>query len=157
MFLGGLWHGANWTFVAWGLLHGAYLVAERILVAVFGAWAFWQTRIGRLVLMLATFVCVSVAWVFFRAQSFAQAGSLLGVMLGLGNGKASLALWGDDLILPLVAMTLLVGLHIAMRATTLEHVASKVPWWGRSLLLAVLCLTIITMPGEDRAFIYFQF
>src|ERR1700726_729971 len=71
MLLGGLWHGANWTFVAWGGLHGLYLAAERGLRARFSDY-----RPGPLALFalgLLTYTLVNVTWVFFRAKTFSRA------------------------------------------------------------------------------------
>lgn len=88
MLLGGLWHGANWTFVIWGGLHGLYLVtnhAWRSLFAkripVYGVSA----RVYYLAAMLLTFLCVVVAWIFFRADSFASAILLLKGCFGYGG------------------------------------------------------------------------
>jgi D-alanyl-lipoteichoic acid acyltransferase DltB (MBOAT superfamily) len=87
MLLGGLWHGAGWTFVAWGGLHGIYLVTNhawhRIKRAVFnqrsfGVAGFWAAR-------LLTFLAVIIGWVFFRAESFDGATRILTGMGGF-NG-----------------------------------------------------------------------
>jgi len=80
MLLGGLWHGAAWTFVAWGALHGAYLCINH-------AWSYFAPKPGlrlaplaRLAAFVLTFLAVVVAWVFFRADSMAQALSILSKM-----------------------------------------------------------------------------
>lgn len=88
MLLGGLWHGAGWTFVAWGALHGFYLIVNH-------AWhrgralVFGDSRpgspVGKLAAWLLTFVAVVVGWVFFRATSFSSAITILEGMAGL-NG-----------------------------------------------------------------------
>ncbi len=86
MLLGGLWHGAGWTFIVWGGLHGLYLMINH-------AWRTFKTRLGwgvggrfaRLSAGLLTFFAVVVAWVFFRADSFTSAWSLLSGMAGV-NG-----------------------------------------------------------------------
>ncbi len=83
MVLGGLWHGAGWTFVAWGALHGLYLVANhgwRGLVARF-AWA-PKARAWRLLGAALTFIAVVVGWVVFRADSLRSAGSIIAGMAG---------------------------------------------------------------------------
>jgi alginate O-acetyltransferase complex protein AlgI len=90
MLIGGLWHGAAWTFVAWGALHGLYLIINHSWHAVrrrlgrgqarFGSLGGWGARI-------LTFIAVAVAWVFFRAESFATALIILKGMIGL-NGWA---------------------------------------------------------------------
>jgi D-alanyl-lipoteichoic acid acyltransferase DltB (MBOAT superfamily) len=86
MLLGGLWHGAGWTFVAWGGLHGLYL-------SIFHGWHDWRARTGRTpatpsaggvwVGRVATFFLVLLAWVFFRAESFRSAITILGSMAGI--------------------------------------------------------------------------
>ena len=90
MLLGGLWHGAGWTFVFWGLLHGVFLALNNL-------WRAFMQRLGkagesssRLRQVLScgiTFLAVSIAWVFFRAESFPAALSMLEAMAGL-NGFA---------------------------------------------------------------------
>lgn len=89
MLLGGLWHGAAWTFVLWGGLHGAFLVVNHSWVKLKqrlgyegkGGWA------GRLLAGAVTFLAVTVAWVFFRADSAATAFRVVGAMAG-ANGFA---------------------------------------------------------------------
>lgn len=90
MLLGGLWHGAGWTFVVWGGLHGLYLAANH-------AWHGARRRlcnapnrragtpIGRFAGIALTFLCVVIGWVFFRSQSFSAATTILAGMAGL-NG-----------------------------------------------------------------------
>ncbi len=89
MLLGGLWHGANWTFVAWGLLHGCYLMVNHAWHGVLdrrpAARALSRRPAGRLAGWALTMLAVVVAWVFFRAPTFATASHLLGAMAG-ANG-----------------------------------------------------------------------
>lgn len=83
MLLGGLWHGAGWTFVVWGGLHGAYLVINH-------AWQALRQRLGltrpsrpwRVASIALTFLAVVVAWVFFRATSFHDAAVIVAGMSG---------------------------------------------------------------------------
>lgn len=88
MLLGGLWHGAAWTFVLWGVLHGCYLVinhAWRALRTYLGYDLARSTCMGRIMGTAVTFGAVVVAWVFFRASSFDAAISMLEAMVGI-NG-----------------------------------------------------------------------
>lgn len=82
MILGGLWHGASWTFVFWGCLHGIYLCINHAWIAVKGFLGVASTSsfLGRMVSRLLTFLAVVVAWVFFRADDFATAQSILHAM-----------------------------------------------------------------------------
>lgn len=76
-FLGGLWHGAGWTFIVWGMLHGLAATVNR----------FWHEkvciRLPKFLAWVLTFMFVHIAWVFFRAQSFAHAAQVLRGMFGL--------------------------------------------------------------------------
>ena len=87
MLLGGLWHGANWTFIVWGALHGVYLMINHAWLAVSARsdalTTFRNSRLGAAFGLILTFLAVVVAWVFFKAHSFAGAFTLLSGMAGL--------------------------------------------------------------------------
>ena len=93
MLLGGLWHGANWTFVIWGGLHGLFLVvnhgwsAFKERVGVGGAQSTW---FGELLGGMLTFSCVVVAWIFFRAESVSAALRLIGSMFDFRGAMTSI-------------------------------------------------------------------
>lgn len=95
MLLGGLWHGASWTFVAWGALHGIYLVinhAWRKLRQQFAIGPSHSTSLSRGAARLITFLAVMVAWTFFRADSFSDAFAVLYGMVGMNGIVLSQAL-----------------------------------------------------------------
>jgi D-alanyl-lipoteichoic acid acyltransferase DltB (MBOAT superfamily) len=83
MILGGLWHGAGWTFVAWGALHGTYLIVNhawhKVWTRPINRW--WSRGLARMITLLA----VMVAWVFFRAETFDGAMIILSGMANLPN------------------------------------------------------------------------
>lgn len=93
--LSGLWHGAGWTFVFWGLLHGIALVFHR----VFGKQL---SKLPGLVIGFLTFCYVNMAWVFFRADSFLQAKNILACVLKGGFSRSNQLLFeslcGDNLM-----------------------------------------------------------
>ena len=94
MLLGGLWHGAAWTFVVWGALHGAYLCVNHAWNNFGPKVAPRFERLANGAAFILTFLCVVVAWVFFRADSMATALSVLSEMADPGNvalGRAELA------------------------------------------------------------------
>ncbi len=151
MLLGGLWHGAAWKFIAWGGIHGFYLVAQRL----------WQQCLPAVkspawVSVLLTFVLVCVAWVFFRAADMASALRLCGEMLGLGSTRLSqLPLFNKAFVFFAVALTL--GTQWRFRNQTIEASLLTFRPGLRVAILATMLLLIILCPGENRAFIYFQF
>lgn len=77
MLIGGLWHGAGWTFVFWGGLHGLFLVIHRLWKNISGI------RLPKILAQSVTFVCVVAAWVFFRAETFDAATRILGAMVDI--------------------------------------------------------------------------
>jgi alginate O-acetyltransferase complex protein AlgI len=153
MLIGGLWHGAAWTFVAWGGLHGAYLIGERMVRRALEPLE--PIRRPRWLGVVVTFALVCVAWVFFRATSFAQAFAILEAMAGIGTGPRVIGIVDYQLVLPAVAA--LLACHWAMRDRTLEDVIERTPWPIQSLALGTMIVAIVIMQGTDRAFIYFQF
>jgi alginate O-acetyltransferase complex protein AlgI len=150
MFLGGLWHGASWTFVAWGLLHGAYLVGERLLRQVV------PFQLPRLVGALLTFLLVSLAWVFFRAETFSGAFSVLSSMFGAVEPRA-LALSSRELLTAFTLITLIVAAHHAMGRRDLRVLIERAPPVPRGAAFGLLFVLSLWASGEDRAFLYFQF
>jgi alginate O-acetyltransferase complex protein AlgI len=84
MLLGGLWHGAGWTFIAWGAVHGALLVGNHVWRGARERLGFSRTSWAGTVLCWAlTFVAVATAWVLFRADNFSAAVSIIKAMYGL--------------------------------------------------------------------------
>lgn len=88
MFLGGLWHGAAWTFVVWGLVHGAMLAINHLWTRLGPPGRRWP-RVAHVLGVAATFLGVTLAWVPFRALDLAQAGQMLAAMLPV-TGTADL-------------------------------------------------------------------
>jgi D-alanyl-lipoteichoic acid acyltransferase DltB (MBOAT superfamily) len=156
MFIGGLWHGAAWTFVVWGVIHGFCLVLERGLRSVFGDAA-WTRTVGAQVLMgLGTYAVVCFAWVFFRAADFPTASRLVSAMAGVLPAGDAILPTREILQVGLVTAGLLTA-HALLRQTTLEAVVAKMP---RTLLVSVWTVMIggiILTQGNGHAFIYFQF
>lgn len=81
----GLWHGAAWTYVLWGVFHGMAMVVSRVGKK-------WLERVPKWLLWLGTFSFVNVAWFFFRAEYFRQPWRLLGRLLGGGSGRVHTAI-----------------------------------------------------------------
>jgi alginate O-acetyltransferase complex protein AlgI len=150
MLLGGLWHGANWTFVVWGALHGLYLAGERWL----GIDRLERSRMSTLekwVRGFITFHLVCLAWVFFRARTAAQAFEVLGRIGRLAPGETIGSL-------PLVALALLLAVQIAKSRVDVGGAAIRVPHVSRWVVYAGVALLVVALAGgRSPEFIYFQF
>ncbi|MGI9265223.1 MAG: MBOAT family O-acyltransferase [Gammaproteobacteria bacterium] len=156
MLLGGLWHGASWTFVAWGGLHGFYLAAERWLRARFSAAKFTNSLVFKVTAGLLTYLLINVSWVFFRARDFGTAGRLLNSMFGLAEGGIMLVPTIGVVMTPVV-MSILVAIHWFMKDRSLERLVEKSPWWLVASAWASMLFLIFITQGSGDAFIYFQF
>lgn len=173
MLLGGLWHGAAWRFVAWGGLHGTYLVAEKALKELLkrraaprlktepvpvgqGGFVVLTGRLVRPALALITYGFVCVAWVFFRAQDFESARGVLAAMIGRRKELMPLDLW---MIVALVVIALMLFCQWHMRDRDLSDFFVRIPFWLRPAILAVTLVAVLLamVSGDTRAFIYFQF
>lgn len=153
MLLGGLWHGAAWTFVFWGLLHGIYLMAERYLrqhvKVTVNAWY-------GILLALGTYFCVNITWVFFRARDFSTAIDMLTSMFFLNMEGENVLSYLDIYIVWIVTVAVFLS-HWFMRDTSVKEVSRKLPWWVMGLLWGVLLILLAIAQGSSDQFIYFQF
>lgn len=148
MLIGGFWHGANWTFVAWGALHGGYLAAER-------RWGVSEPRsfAGLWLRRTAVFHGVLLAWIFFRAESISKAWYLL-------HWRTSAPTLVDYYALAYVAVFALAmfGLDLLLENSGEEYpLAERPPSWRLTAGVTLAALTLLFAGNQLNAFIYFQF
>jgi alginate O-acetyltransferase complex protein AlgI len=161
-FLTGLWHGASWTFIFWGMFHGFFLVVERL------GFAKVLERIPVLAHVYTLFIVV-IAWVFFRAESFSQAGDFIQNMLGLGHWNQTTAL-----ILQFMHRGFLIAFLVALLGSTgvlerlFRYIQTKAEtnfligllYTGLSTLSIVVIFglsTLFLISDTYNPFIYFRF
>src|SRR5438876_8167556 len=156
MFLGGLWHGAAWTFVVWGLLHGSYLVIERVIRIFFENKPWVGSPLTRAVAGFATYGAVCIAWVFFRASDFTIASRMLSGMFG-GHRNGDMILTTRELLQIGFVSIGVITLHWAMREESFETTVMRLPPWAITAIGSVMAFAIIFTQGTSNAFIYFQF
>ncbi len=153
MLLGGLWHGANWTFVAWGAYHGALLAFERFQGkrSPFQQWP-RPVRVG------VTFVLVLISWVLFRSANLHEAMTYLGAMLGQGGSGSGM------LLLPALLYTqgtlLIMAIGSVVVAWPIQaHEWSREVTWPRAIVVQPLfCASLLVMFSQSfNPFLYFQF
>ncbi len=154
MLLGGLWHGANWTFVVWGGLHGTYLAVERWLKGRFAG--FEPSRAALVAIGGLTFVLINITWVFFRAKDFTVASNVLKSMAGVADKPVAM-IAALPMIFAMVIVAGIVATHWAMRDKTIEIAIERTPAWAVATIWAVMAMAIVAEQGTGSAFIYFQF
>jgi D-alanyl-lipoteichoic acid acyltransferase DltB (MBOAT superfamily) len=156
MFLGGLWHGAAWTFVVWGLLHGFYLVVEHTLRAFFGNKTWTDSLAVKILLGLVTYAAVCLAWVFFRASDFTVASRILRGMFG-GHAHGDAILSTREMLQIGIVTFFMILAHWSLREISIEQAVERLPRWVVTAVWAVMACAIILNQGNSNAFIYFQF
>jgi alginate O-acetyltransferase complex protein AlgI len=154
MLLGGLWHGANWTFVVWGGLHGSYLIAERRLRTAFSSYR--PGLLGLFGIALLTYFLINITWVFFRAKDFHTAWVVLRGMAGF-NAAAEPIVPTPYIVSTGIIVTALVATHWTMRERTLESMVARVPAPVIAGAWGLMAFAIVISQGSGNAFIYFQF
>ncbi|PCI75608.1 MAG: membrane-bound O-acyltransferase family protein [SAR86 cluster bacterium] len=155
MLLGGLWHGAAWTFVIWGFFHGAIIVATHYLASLklFLRFSASTSLVPRLLKWAITFYLVLIGWVFFRAQDFSSALTVLGSMHGVGTTEANTSS-GIAFVLTVVALIIMhVFDWVILR---FSNGIEKRIWlfWPLLFFFQFICF-MFGAPSD--AFIYFQF
>jgi len=154
MLLGGLWHGAAWTFVAWGAWHGVIIVITHWLNdSALGRWVKHGNWLVRLLKMALTFYLVVIGWVLFRAKGFDHAWHMLTQM----HGASTTAPAGDAGAVMILVVAALVFMHgmDALRIRYAEAIEARLWLLVPLLVLGFFITLLIGDAGHD--FIYFQF
>jgi len=153
MLLGGLWHGANWTFVFWGAWHGCGLIVERALGLAAGS-STGRKLPATFLRRLAVFLFVTIGWVFFRSPTISGAVDFL----------AGYAVWAMTpvawfaLVFLLAHVLPLLGIDLAVETSGSEYLAGKSSYAVRVVVALGLTLASLIFAANDRsAFIYFRF
>ena len=147
MLLGGLWHGAAWTFVVWGILHGLALCINHLWHAV------KAPRLPNFIGWAITFYLVSIAWIFFRAPDFATAFIMAQSYMMIGTaGTQSLDVFYACILIALFTA------HFIWQKTNIEtRIEALSPAKFAVVLGAITPIILLLHPVGYRPFIYFQF
>ncbi len=156
----GFWHGANWTFIFWGLLHACYFLPLLFLhrnrknLDVIAKGRYFP-NFRELASMIITFLLVVFAWIFFRAENLSQAFEYVG-------GLFSMSFFSLPEVLPVELLILILIMFVAEwlqrdKKHALQLDGAGIPGWGRWLIYYAVVFCIIWFRGEQQEFIYFQF
>lgn len=154
MVLGGLWHGANWTFVLWGTYHGVLISVQRLFEE---KWAFAKrltekpSPVVAVISALVTFHLVCLGWIMFRAQSMGQAVEIVRNIFTAGMT------W-NTVEMPIVAMLAIAGLsHVFRSRFNLEEWYVRMPAPVQAFGYSCVTILIYLFFTTEQRFIYFQF
>lgn len=162
MLLGGLWHGANWTFIIWGALHALYLISNHFLIERCSYVSqLFSGPILSAVQRMIVFILVVIAWVFFRANDLTSAMIIISAMFGFGEGA--------DLVSNFISTAwIAVGLTIVWTLPNSNQIINKLftseitkSGWNLKIVLPMLIglsfWLCILMLDKKSEFLYFQF
>ncbi len=163
-FLSGLWHGASWTFVAWGVFHGLFIVLEKIFQK---KGAHQKNTFTAYLSVFFTFVTVMIGWVLFRADTIGYAVHYVGAMFGT-NGSSPALFVNSQFVFTLIvaAVFSFIGLiPSAKLQSKLEHLSTlSTPFSNRNTVLFGLVIVVLLvlsasfiLKGSFNPFIYFRF
>jgi len=162
MFLGGLWHGASWNFVIWGILHGSYLAIHKVLLNRFPhlqRLSFFKTKLGKIVSILITQYFIFLAWIPFRVQGFEQA------LVSMKKYVLFDFIINDFVLsylynyrFEIILIVLFIILNVVSYKTNLIEKITKTNLRNWSVFFgAVVFLILFFYGGNSEEFIYFQF
>lgn len=156
MALCGLWHGAKWTFVAFGVMHGLFMVIHRLAHARAGFAASLQSAPGIAMRVGLTWLAVAMGWVVFRAQDFGTAAEFFHRLFTLQRGvMVRHPVAPSDMLFPLATVGIAHWCALHGRWRKINERLSPVQWGFVYATLALL--TALISPTTQKGFIYFQF
>jgi len=160
MFLGGLWHGANWTFVIWGLLHALYLILQRVCESLFSNFTLKKPLFRKLIdaaKILLTFSMVTYAWIFFRSESMSVALLISRKIFYLEQPFYKLTTQLTFTLKGLMLITIVLLFELLSRRARITTIYfSKISFRYACILIMLWSISLFgTFRGST--FIYFQF
>ena len=160
MFLGGLWHGASWNFVVWGMLHGIALAVHKMWITLTGSrvgdrGAWWRQTLN----VIITFHFVCFCWIFFRNADFTNSATMLTQITCSFHGELlPQLLAGYWKVFALIALGYLLHFTPARLEQQAKAVMARAPFWAYvAVMVAAIYLAIQMRSTEIQPFIYFQF
>lgn len=170
----GLWHGANWTFVVWGALHGFYLISSiwtaKIRYKITGLFRLHKyPQIHKYVKILVTFHLVLFSWIFFRANKLSDAVYIVkNIFTGISISHLKIFYWDllfhrfqmnrIDFSISIGAILFMEFIHFIQRHNRIRHMLSEKPVWFRwAIYYIMIFATLFFGKYVKQEFIYFQF
>ena len=161
MLLGGLWHGAAWTFVVWGALHGGALCIHKLWMKILKRDKYYKgTVVGTICSTVATYVFVLLCWVFFRASDFENAKNIIMGIITWQDGIKYISSWTVLGIVCVVGCTVIACIRSKIRKEEFNGFYPIVPLdkvWGMTVIFVFVGITFALAYIGTSPFIYFQF
>ena len=162
MFLGGLWHGASWNFVIWGMLHGTYLTIHRLITNKFPFLknhSFFKSSIGKIISITITQYFVFLAWIPFRVKDFEdlQYSIMKYILIDFSTSKTIEVILSHKFEVVLIILFFIFYLPLYKRTNMIEKIANlRLVYWFSFLIIITLSI-LLFYNGDPEDFLYFKF
>lgn len=158
--VGSIWHGANWTFIVWGVLHGIAQVLTRILERTTGLYS-KNSKMINAVSWIITFIFINLTWVIFRANSLAQAAEFFtqfGNFTGLAPNFDLIAYFASPLkvIVPLALFVFAMVASVWMKNTN-QRLSVFKPTYAKAIVTSGIVFWCIMSFAGVSSFLYWNF
>tara|TARA_B110000467_G_C18177782_1_gene398822 strand:- start:54 stop:878 length:825 start_codon:yes stop_codon:yes gene_type:complete len=162
MFLGGLWHGASWNFVVWGMLHGAYLAIHRLIVNKFPKVennVFFKSKFGKIISILVTQYLVFLAWIAFRVRDTNDMLYSMSkyIFLDFQTHTIKQVINSNEVAVGLIGLFIIMNIILYKQKNILEKISSMKLWKWFFFIFTISLIILLSFAGHTDDFIYFQF
>jgi alginate O-acetyltransferase complex protein AlgI len=161
MFLGGMWHGASWNFVIWGLMHGVYLAVQKLITNKFPSLKnnkFLKTRTGKIISILTTQYLIFMTWLAFRVHDLdALSYVLYKYVVWDFATNATLQIISHNKIPIILIIGFFILNYISYKKNILKSLSEiKIKYWA-GILFGIMTLILFFYDFTPETFIYFRF
>ena len=162
MVLGGLWHGASWNFVVWGMLHGAYLAIHRLIVNKFPKVennVFFKSKFGKIISILVTQYLVFLAWIAFRVRDTNDMLYSMSkyIFLDFQTHTIKQVINSNEVAVGLIGLFIIMNIILYKQKNILEKISSMKLWKWFFFIFTISLIILLSFAGHTDDFIYFQF
>ena len=162
MVLGGLWHGASWNFVVWGILHGAYLAIHKIICNKFPEICnnkFFKSKIGKIISILITQYLVFLAWIAFRVRDTDDMLYSMNkyIFIDFQTTTIKEVINSNEIAVSLIVLFIILNLILYGQKNMAKKISQMPLWKWFFFILSITLLIFLTFAGHTDDFIYFQF
>ena len=162
MLLGGLWHGASWNFIVWGMLHGVYLAIHRLIVNKFPKIAntvFFKSKFGKIISVITTQYLIFLTWIAFRVKDTEDMFYSMYKYIFIDFQSTSIhqIINSNEVAVGLIGLFIITNIVLFKQENLLTKISQLKLWQWFFLIFIITLLILASFAGQTDDFIYFQF
>ena len=162
MLLGGLWHGASWNFIVWGMLHGVYLAIHRLIVNKFPKIAntvFFKSKFGKIISVITTQYLIFLTWIAFRVKDTEDMFYSMYKYIFIDFQSTSIhqIINSNEVAVGLIGLFIITNIVLFKQENLLTKISQLKLWQWFFFIFIITLLILASFAGQTDDFIYFQF